>query len=359
MKNIFSFFGFIILVSNQLIATPQEQDILHYENKVLFVDIGWGHPSPLETFYRQNNILNPFRMLSTANYRGHIATWEIVNNKFFLIEISINKDTFQPEKFGVKSKDNSYSSKNKVFADWFNGILNCYNRDGKYTVYFHIKNGEIVNSQKITSKDYRKIKNFTKKDTSNIELNNKYLMVRLNQSYISYYFRLNQDEVITFKNKKGYLKSSSIILEYFDDDHLKWPFNWENLELSGAPNGVWEIEEDTLFLKSVNLYTGLRLEGPEKVKVDLSEVFLDKKPVNKRIFADWANGVYIITYGINEKNEYGGFQFKETEYSFLNIQKGIVNESITIPRDFNYENLSVETSQEMQLFIKYYLKIRN
>ena len=80
------------------------------------VEIGWGHPSPLETYYRQNNLEYPFRMLSTTNYRGHVATWEIDGGKFYLVELAIEKENFKPESFKIASKDKSFSTKDIIFS---------------------------------------------------------------------------------------------------------------------------------------------------------------------------------------------------------------------------------------------------
>jgi len=67
----------LIINSILLNATEQVPDYLHFKGLKLTLSTGWGHPSPLQTYYSQNNIDYPFTMLSTANYRGHVAIWEI------------------------------------------------------------------------------------------------------------------------------------------------------------------------------------------------------------------------------------------------------------------------------------------
>jgi hypothetical protein len=94
----------IILValtfSNFVRATEQEPDYLYYNKEKLTVHTGWGHPSPLQTFYYQNNLDYPFPVLSTANYRGHVAIWEIIDDKLYLKEITIETTSFD-EKAGL------------------------------------------------------------------------------------------------------------------------------------------------------------------------------------------------------------------------------------------------------------------
>jgi len=121
----------IIFNSCLLFATEQEPDFLHYQGKKLTLSTGWGHPSPLQAYYSQNSINYPFTMLSTANYRGHVAIWEILDNKLFLKEIQIEKVKYKPEKFDVKSQSDSLSFQDKVFADWFSGVIIGEERNAK------------------------------------------------------------------------------------------------------------------------------------------------------------------------------------------------------------------------------------
>lgn len=69
MKRIISAILFTLFLVSNTTATEQQSDILFYNNEKLTIDIGWGHPSPLQTYYQQNGLNYPFRMLSTANYR--------------------------------------------------------------------------------------------------------------------------------------------------------------------------------------------------------------------------------------------------------------------------------------------------
>lgn len=368
MKRTISLLFLIILISNQLFATEQESDILHNGKEKLTIDIGWGHPSPLETYFTQNNIHYPFTMLSTANYRGHVATWEINEGKFYLVEVAIEDEKFKPKKFKIESKDKALSTTDKVFADWYNGILVCQKRNKKnywkteYSLYIHVKNGVIQKTEKITDKDFKRIQNITEKDTSDLELMSKYSMLFLNQSYISYYFRLYDDEEITINDKNGFIRGNngnSIILEYFDNDHMKWIYNWENFEASGAPNGNWEIEGNKLMLNSINLHTGLEFDGAEKILVDLTNIFPDKEPINGKIFVDWANGIYLVTHGEIVKDKFDFERFKDTEYTLLRINSGIVIASRTIPSDFNFKEIPEDSDEELKKLIEDYKKQKN
>ncbi len=361
MEKILSFLVFIFLSLNLTFATEQESDILCYNKEKLALEIGWGHPSPLETYYQQKNIKYPFQMLHTANYRGHIATWKIENEKFYIIEVAIEEEKHKPQKFKIKSSDKSLSTENEVFADWFSGIIVCQkkkkNWETEYSRYFYIKNGKIQKTVKLTTEDFKRIHNLTDKDTSDLELMNSYSMLYLNQSYISYYFRMYDKETITVNEKKGYItgkNGNSIILEYFDNDHMKWIYNWENFEINGAPNGIWEIEKNKLYLKSINLHTGLEFDGAEKIVINLSDVFRDMEKKNDKILVDWASGIYLITYGEESKNELDFEIFKQTEFTLLRIKNGVIEESRTIPSDFNFKNPPKDTDEILKKLIEDY-----
>ena len=88
-------------------STEQEPDILNFQEQKLRLQTGWGDPSPLETYFLQNNKKSPFRMLSSANYRGFIATWKIENDKLYLtyIDNEKSKKNQMYKVFGKKGKE--------------------------------------------------------------------------------------------------------------------------------------------------------------------------------------------------------------------------------------------------------------
>jgi len=351
----------IIINSGFLFATEQEPDFLKYNGKELTLSTGWGHPSPLETYYSQNDIEYPFSMLSTANYRGHVAVWEISDDKLFLNEIQIEKAKFKPEKFKIKSKSDSLSNKDKVFADWFTGVIIGEERNKKNywkvekSYYFYVKYGKVIDTQELTEKDFKQIQNISEKDTSDQELMAKYSMLYLNNNYISYYFRIHGNDTIIFDTKGGYLSGNSDlspVLLYFDNDHLKWPYNWENFEKSGAPFCTWIIDKDSLLLTNIELHTGTGFYSIDKFSVDLVDVFPNKLH-NDKVFGDWVSGIYVVSHGKNEEDENlpGYFEFKASEYTYIRLKDGIVLEKYTVPSDFDFKNIPVETDEGLKKMI--------
>lgn len=55
---------------------------------------------------------------STANYRGYIASWEIIDNKLYLVDVTL------PALFTEgDSKANLFPDEEKTFADWYTGRI--------------------------------------------------------------------------------------------------------------------------------------------------------------------------------------------------------------------------------------------
>lgn len=343
-------------------ATEQVPDKLLYKDLKLALNTGWGHPSPLQTYFYQNQMPYPFTMLSTANYRGHIATWVIQNDRFYLKEINVKENNYSPDKYAIKPKTNSAGIANLVFADWFSGVIECYKRDEKgdwnarSTFYFHIRNGEILSAGEITEKDIEKINKLSFKDTADRDLMAKYKLLILNQNYITYYYRLNENDVIEYNNKNCQLNTNvsrpGPIYSLYSNQHLNWPYNWENLEKCGAPHCKWKVVNDSLILTSVELYSGLSFDSINKENIELSSLLA--KDNNRQVFADWVTGIQLIIFGIDTTYGFGLKQFKPKEYTYCRIEKGIIKEAYTIPSDFDMEKNEAKLDQRLRDLMKEY-----
>jgi hypothetical protein len=341
-----------LFIPGMSLATEQQPDILYYDNQKWSLSTGWAHPSPLETYYYQNNIEIPFTGFSTANYRGHVAVWEIIDANLYLSEIQIDDyildpngryqyvvESYKPYEYGVESKRCAPAENGAVFADWFSGVLDCYIRysNGVYNWnYFHIRYGEIIDMGKHLD--------------------------QLNENYVTYYFRLSEDDEIEFEEQDcrlntGYDKLSPIF-GFYDNNHLNWPYNWENMEKSGAPHCKWLIKDDKLYVTGVELYSGLSFYEIDTETLDLTTLF-DDKVVDDVVDANWVSGVYLIKHGYVTHEDAGwpGLYFtifNVTEYTFIRLEQGQLTESYTVPKDFDPENLPVDTNPGLKQIIEDY-----
>ena len=342
MKNVNLFIIFFLFTFLNASATEQVPDILIYQNQTLQLSAGWGHPSPVQTYFSQNDMPYPFTMLSTANYRGHVAIWEIKGVRLFLNEISINKESYKQGAYHIESQITKYNKAGAVFADWFSGVLVCAS---KPAYYFYIRYGEVIDVQVIRKKDYRKIENITVKDTTNKKLMGKYAMLRLNHQYISYYFRLYEQDSVVLNNVGGFFYGSSgfsPLLECYANDHMKWPYNWENFEKSGAPNCTWAIRGDRVFLEQVRLFSGTGFYAIDTDTVPLKAIFSTGMQDNQ-VFAYWLNGIYTIRYVKENPEKFAYDEFITTGYTCLRVADGIITEKYNLPGDFDFENVPPET----------------
>jgi len=367
------FILFMLFVSGKVFATQQEPDILFYDNLELSLSTGWAHPSPLETYYYQNNIEIPFRGFSTANYRGHVAVWEVADDKLYLKEILIEDfdpntfefivESFEPNEYGVEPNSCPPSDDGDVLADWFSGILDCYLiSEGSFDSYLlYVREGIIIDMQIISEQDYDMIRNAPNKDALSEDLKKKVYMLLLNENYITYYFRLDNDE-IEYKEQNCRLNTwagrLSPIFGFYDNSHLNWPYNWENTEKSGAPNCKWLIKDSKLYLTGVELYSGLSFYTIDTETLDLTTLFNDKV-IDGVVDANWVSGVYLIKHGYETKEDAGwpGYTFtvfNVTEYTYIRLEEGQLLESYTVPKDFDTQNLPEDIDPGLKQIIEDY-----
>ncbi len=347
MKNYILFF--LIFICFRLNATRQRTDKLEYNNMHLDVHIGWGHPSPLETYFIQNQKRYPFQGLGTNNYRGHIASWKIKDGKLFLTQIEIENSIRIISEYDIKSKNDKFNSPNCLFADWFSGLISCRLYDTTNdndvllkTFYFLVREGNIVDSLQINGRD---------------SLHNSKLSI-IDEKYQAFYYRLKEDRIIyhdtVCKLNTGWSKLSPIFA-YYGDNLLKWPFNWENIERSGAPYCEWLIKDNKLYLTNLILHIGTRFDTIYKDTIDLKKEFPNKVE-SKIVFASWVNGVYLALSGKDtvSKRISDYKYFKTEKYIFLRIKQGFVIESFSVNDDFDFEKIPDNFDSKQKKIIKDY-----
>ncbi|MCH7535586.1 MAG: hypothetical protein IH948_07560 [Bacteroidetes bacterium] len=150
-------FTILLIIPILSFGTNQRSDILRYNGTKLRLHTSWAYPSIIQLYFSQKETKYPFSMISTANYRGHIATWEIENNRLILTEIKIGKVKHNAEEYGITSNMDTLKGVDKVFADWFTGIITCDEASDKETdetYFFNIVKGKVIDAQIIGSKDY-------------------------------------------------------------------------------------------------------------------------------------------------------------------------------------------------------------
>jgi len=345
-------------------ATDQESDIFLENEKKYDLYVNWGHPSPLQVLYIRTDTESPFRSFSTGNYRGHVAAWQVCDSALYLVSVdsrshfggtgtywptdSTRIDTMaEPAFFGIQSLSGVAPGKDgTVFADWFSGVLEITptyqdvksGASERWVRYLYFRNGKMLKDVTIMPEDWEKMKNFKKKDKSDSDLMEKYQMVYLNQCYLSYYLRsgLSHDQVI-FDKHLGRFPARDfrpMLMLLYDNDPLQFPFNWENFEKNGAPVCTWVIQNDSVFLTQVVLQSGLNLFEYEEESVELSDLFRPERIVDKRVFAFWMNGEFVVEYGEEKEDVFGMKEMKVDRKQTITLDSGRVVKSEWSPSAF-------------------------
>ena len=360
--------GFIPLIQ----ATEQYPDYIEYDGKKYELAVSWGHPSPLQVLYIRTNTQSPFQSWSTANYRGHIATWRISEGKLYLVNVDTRRHygrtgTYWPEEekrldtlaapgyFNITSlSEQTAKEDGAVVADWFSGVLeigeevtdNEKSEESDGVRYIYIRYGEVIDDQLVFNKDFKRMSTMTEKDTSDHVFMDKFYITYLNQCYLSFYFQsgMGRDKVI-YDGHEGRFDQQDfrpLLMTICDNDPMQFPFNWENFQHNGAPVCTWSISHDSLFINSITLWSGLGFFEHDEDPIPLDELFKAERIVDGRVFAFWMNGEQIIEYGENRKDDLLGMdEFIVERQQHIVLDSGRIVQTSWTPSDFGTASLDV------------------
>jgi len=159
--------SFVLTVST--FATSQSPDKIIYKGQEYSLNT-----NPLESFFENNPNLRPKSdIMSTALWRGYIATFEIQDNQLFVKDIVVmNEDTTtSTHKTTWRSVFNQvFPNQKQIRVDWLTGLLVIPN--GKLVNYVHmgyastyenyilleIDKGNLIQEKNMKSKEYEKFK---------------------------------------------------------------------------------------------------------------------------------------------------------------------------------------------------------
>lgn len=375
MKYLYSFALFMVLLFGtiSLKATMQEPDYIVYEGKKYRLETDWAYPSPMEIYFIRAGRGNFFKenavVISSGNWRAHVATWEIRNNKLYLTEVSVDyiagvemveyekgnfrewdiirDTTHKPGYYSIKSLNgHPKEADGAVFADWFSGMLEIDNRGAnskwndeyKGTRYIYIKDGKVVDDQLLTKEDFDRISKFTEQDTADHELADKYRISCLRNNYLSYWIQSGTYDIMLYNGEEIKIDdktNTSLITQLYNGNPWTYPYNWENFELSGVPSGIYTIEGDSIFLKGVILCSGFGYFERDETNLPLAALFDEKDIVNQKVFANWVNGDVYLRYGKTICLDYQIETFYVERMQKIVFDSGRVVGIEWVPCDFN------------------------
>jgi molecular chaperone DnaK len=144
--------------------TIQYSEVIQFENKT------YGTNSyPLESYLGNHNV--KFKAPNTGCWRGYIGNWEVIDDKLFLIDFKgYLEDSAQ---VGI---DYLFQGKQRVFADWYSGKIKIHLDEGELIDAFLMHYEYLVlefNNGQLLSKELIDLKNDTKSEDSEININSK------------------------------------------------------------------------------------------------------------------------------------------------------------------------------------------
>lgn len=149
-------------------ATAQASDLLIVGGKEFSLNT-----NPLETQLQKKQWRPPENaVITSANWRGYLATWEIKDGRLFLKDVTIGVSDSKNRRDYVRKSitQELYPGATEVFADWYTGALIV--PDGKMTRYvhmgygssfdhyqvFHVRAGKVVEHLSMTGAEFEAYK---------------------------------------------------------------------------------------------------------------------------------------------------------------------------------------------------------
>lgn len=146
-------------------ATAQTPDVIHYKNMEHMLLC-----NPLDLYFKLNPSKKPDSdVMSSSNWRGYVAAWEIKNQRLCLTDITV-----EVEDEGTSSGYRSQSVFREVFpgegdvaADWFDGLLIIprgnlvnYVHMGYASAYeqyivLRVAKGEVIREKRFSGEEYQ------------------------------------------------------------------------------------------------------------------------------------------------------------------------------------------------------------
>ena len=127
--------------------TAQVPEVLHYDNQILSM-----YALPLSDYFSLKKSEPKFRVDCTAIWRGYVGTWEIVENRLYLIRVDGHFDNGDD----ITLRSLFLDSTDRVFANWYSGEVKApkgeiidFAYGGFSSIYeqeiiFQIQNGLVV-----------------------------------------------------------------------------------------------------------------------------------------------------------------------------------------------------------------------
>jgi len=170
MKKLFFAIALVLSVS-KIYGTAQSPDAIIYNGKKYML-----HSNPLELYFENNKDKRPRgNVMSSANWRGYTATFEIVDSVLYVKSIEVVKAVKYTKDGGAKDIyknviNEVFPNQKKIKVDWLTGLLILpygkmvssvymgYASTYENYIILEIKEGKLIKEKKLTGQEYENLK---------------------------------------------------------------------------------------------------------------------------------------------------------------------------------------------------------
>lgn len=155
--------GFLLLFTSDLFATAQYPDKIYFEGKQYSL-----HSNPMEDYFEKYPDKKPKSgIVSSALWRGYVATFEILDEELYLkdIEIMVSNPDKKYDYIFQSVIEQVVPKGERLKIDWFTGLLVL--PDGKLVNYVHMGYGSTYEKYvllEIAAGEFKRLKRFGYRD---------------------------------------------------------------------------------------------------------------------------------------------------------------------------------------------------
>lgn len=358
----------------------QDPDTLVWNNRQYAITVPRDVPSILMVYFQRTATQSPFNFWSSTNSRGHVASYELLNNDICLSAVEAKRfrtrignlwaesgidTTVSPDYFGIHSLDTISHSDGTVVCDWFSGVVelslipsdkrDLKSAEYKGKRYLHIVNGNVKDNIFVSDEDNAiLLKNFDDEKVRGAR-DILFLIGKFNNFY--YRFAVDREPVV-FEGHEGLFERRadrlSLVMDFFDSDPLRCPSNWEATSGFGTPMGTWSLRGDSVFLTDLSTHSGEDMYNYVSKTRSAYDYLADSTvggvtynhlsfSNSGDCFAQWLNGEFVIQYGSWEKTLMDVPTYRVYKTHKIKVRNGVVYSSSFTPTSFDEDKALLST----------------
>ena len=330
----------VLLLASTFYAHAQKEqdaDTLIWNNQKYAIKVDRYSPSIVQDYFLRQLAEPPFHAWSTNNNRGHIAYFEYLNNELCLDSIEAKRfktragnlwtesgiDTVvTPDYFDMHSMaTDSVEPADPLIIDWFSGILRLRlkavsrkeqkSAEANGERWLVIRNGKVVGNEFVTDKQLSALEAMPANVAARYELLTEAEKLWVRQRRLDDFYQrcAGEREAVTFMGHEGLFDhrdaSLSLLMERYRNDAEAWDSEHDYTAAIANPMRRWKLMNDTLFLDD-----------------------------ERRTWADWLNGTYVIHYGNWQTDAMGITDYRVYKTQKIRLKDGIVMSTTFTPRSF-------------------------